>query len=259
MSTRFGPRRRRSFEVRIRIEHPALLQAELHGGDGEDDDEEHDALGRGVAGAAVGEGVANDLLDHDRRRAGRAALGHHPHLVEHLEAVDQADHDHEEQRRREQRDRDAAQPLPRAGAVDGGRLVEALGDRLQPGEQDDHDEAEVLPRRGEDDRRHRPGLRRPPADPRDADLGERPVDDAVVGVEQPLPQQRHHDPARDDREEVHRAEERHAAEGAVHEQGQSRGRRSSPAAGSRRGSRACSAAPGGSPRRSTARGSCRGR
>ena len=60
----------------------------------------------------------------------------------------------------------------------------------------------------------------PPARPVDADAAEQPVDEAVGRVEQPLPQQRHDDPARDDREEVHRPEQVDAAQRAVDEHGE---------------------------------------
>src|SRR2546422_5772494 len=45
----------------------------------------------------------------------------------------------------EQRQRDAAQRLPGAGAVDGGRLVVLRRDRLQRGQEDDRVEAEPRP------------------------------------------------------------------------------------------------------------------
>ena len=52
----------------------------------------------------------------------------------------------------EQRQGHVAEDLARVGAVDRGRLLELLGDLLQPRQVEDHVEAEVLPRDDDEDR-----------------------------------------------------------------------------------------------------------
>ena len=78
--------------------------------------------------------------------------------------------------------------LPPAGAVDGGRLVQFVGDALQPGQHDQDREAEVLPA---DDAEHHPerdvGVAQPGTGPVvQADQFQQGVDEAVGG-EQQLP------------------------------------------------------------------------
>src|SRR6266852_387763 len=94
------------------IDDPTLLQPKLHGGDDENDREQHPAHRGRVAHATEAEGVLHDLLHDDARRTRRTALRHHPDLVEHLDVVDQADDDDEETRRREERKGDVPETAP---------------------------------------------------------------------------------------------------------------------------------------------------
>ena len=88
--------------------------------------------------------------------------------------------EHEEQRRAQQRQGDVAEPLPGAGAVDRGSLVQRPRHGLQPGEEDDHAGAEVAPRRHQDQRRHRPVRVAEPVRAGDADPAQHGVDQAEV-------------------------------------------------------------------------------
>src|SRR4051794_21619553 len=102
------------------IDDPLLLQPQLYRSDDEDDREKHPAHRGGVTHPSVAEGVLDNLLDDDTRRSRGTSLRHHPHLVENLNVVDQADHDDEEARRREQRQRDMPETAPAPGPIEGG-------------------------------------------------------------------------------------------------------------------------------------------
>ena len=87
-----------------------------------------------VAEPAEGERLLVDLRRQRLRRVDGPAAGDGDDLVEHPEAVDRAQRDAHGDRRREQRQRDLPEPPERRRAVDGRRLVELLGDALEPRE-----------------------------------------------------------------------------------------------------------------------------
>src|SRR5690606_34203797 len=104
-----------------------------HVGDRDDDDQEEEDVRdrRGVAQAVPGEA---DLVDVQQHRAGGAAgtaAGHLVDLVEYLQRGEHLQHEHQHRRRRELRQGDRAELLPGAGAVEGGGLVELVGDVLE--------------------------------------------------------------------------------------------------------------------------------
>ncbi len=73
------------------------------------------------------------------------AAGEDVDLAVGLERSGRRDHHDEQQRRPEHRHGDRPEPPDAAGAVDGGRLVQVAGDRLQAGGDEDEREAEVGP------------------------------------------------------------------------------------------------------------------
>ncbi len=120
----------------------------------------------------------------------------------------------------EQRQRDAPGDLPRAGAVDGGGLLQLVRDVLQSGQQQHDPEADVLPRQHHED-----------GEQHDVHVGQPELDQAaeaerlehLVGEAARLQDQRPHDPGDRRRQHVgredHRAQEPAAEELAVQQQG----------------------------------------
>ena len=92
--------------------------------------------GRGVAEVELDERVLPDVHGHGLGLAQRAALVvgragvEQQRLGEQLEPADGGDDDREQDRRAQQRDGDPAELLPRAGAVQRGRLVQVPRDGL---------------------------------------------------------------------------------------------------------------------------------
>src|SRR5690606_27746745 len=121
---------------------PPSLQTELYQCGDEYHHKQHPRDRGGIAHLAITEGVAHHLLDKHRRSACRAALRHHPHLVEHLERVDQRDNGDEKERWSELRERDVAQLLKAPRAIERSSLVIVVRDGLQASEEQHQDEAE---------------------------------------------------------------------------------------------------------------------
>ena len=138
--------------------------------------------------------AGSDLLHHQDRQGGgvvavtRATAGHDRRQVVHAEHVERAEQQRHHQRRLDQRQRDRGEPLPGAGAVDLGRLVDLGRDQLETGEDQQRHERRRLPDVGDDDRR--PG--RPlVAEPHDVRVPSSAVRDAVVGEDE-VPELRGH-------------------------------------------------------------------
>ena len=87
--------------------------------------------------------VAPDAQVEDLR-VGASAAGHQVDLREHLEVPDRRQDRDDREDRFEHRHGDAPEPPPRAGAVDGGGLVELLGHRQQAGQHGHRDEREAV-------------------------------------------------------------------------------------------------------------------
>jgi hypothetical protein len=138
----------------------------------------------------------------------RTTLGHDVDDAEDLERRDELRHADEEQVRREQRHRDPANRARRAGAVDLGRFVEILGDSLHAGKEGQHGIPRPLPHADDDDRGHRPRRTRKPRRAVDADERQYGVEQAPLGVVDPVPDVADRDDVGDVRREVGGTEQR---------------------------------------------------
>ncbi|CDN46056.1 hypothetical protein BN871_KG_00070 [Paenibacillus sp. P22] len=128
------------------------LESQLEQGDGNNDEEEHERSGGGIAEVAELEAV---LVNEQRRGYGaveRPALGHDERLFEKLQPADHRRHADEEDGEAHHRNRDPGQLLPVAGAVQLRRLVVRAVDALQRRDEDDHVEADAAPQRQQDER-----------------------------------------------------------------------------------------------------------
>ena len=196
--------------------------------DGEEDHEQDDRLGGGVAHLEVAEGGLVDLEDERLGRVERPALAvrHAVDVVEDAEEGDRADDDQEDDGRPEERERHVDERPPAPGAVDGRGLVVLLRDGLQAG-QEDHDlEPEPRPDGGRQDgverllRRAQEGLLREA----------RPHQEAVEHADrhrlvEPPPDPGHGDGGREMGHEVERAQERVADADPVEVVGDEKGQR----------------------------------
>src|SRR3954451_12987163 len=100
------------------IVDPPSPDAVLEGGHGQDDQEESDGDGRGVADLEVGERLLGEVHDDAARGVPRAAVRQHDDGLEDLERTDHGDGDVEEDRLRDHRDGDLAEHRDRSGAVE---------------------------------------------------------------------------------------------------------------------------------------------
>ena len=199
--------------------HPPVLQTGLHHRDHEHQQEQHPRKRGGVPHVVVAEGIVDDLLDHGGGGAGRAAAGHDPDLIEDLEGADQRDDQGKEGGRRKHGQGDVAKTLPGIGAIHRGGFIILVRNILQPAQEDGHQVAGVLPNAGDNDRQHGPIWVEQPGGALDAEQAEQKVDQAILGIENPGPQQGHRHPGRNDRHEEGRPKDGLAGQAAVEQQG----------------------------------------
>ena len=187
---------------------------QLHDHDDEQE-REHRERDRGTLGQQPGAdaelvGVGREQV----RSVGRSAAGHDVDQLEVGEGLDDREqHDHQRDRH-EQRPGDVPEALPGAGAVDGGGLVELGTDGLQAGQQGDGEERHAAPDVDDDDRRHgEVGVAQPvDAGGDEAELEQRPVEDAEGRIEHPLPGEGREHRRDDERQQDEGADDRLALE-----------------------------------------------
>src|SRR5262249_20245767 len=138
------------------IGHPSLEEPELNEREQQRDAEQRDGE---YCRLAVVLGELELVVDEVRQHVGRlqrpAPGGEQVDLPEGLEAEDRAHDDGEEDRGRQERQRHVPETRPGTGAIDLGRLLYVVRDRLEPGRHQDEAQSEVLP-----DRRDRHGDQR---------------------------------------------------------------------------------------------------
>ena len=117
--------------------------------------EEHRRHGRGIAHAHADEALLVDVPNNCSCCRSGTALGRHGDRVEDLKRTDHARHQHKDQHGPQKRQGDQAKRPPFRGAFDTSRLVEVLGNRLQPGVEEKGGVAHVTPDVDESDRRQR--------------------------------------------------------------------------------------------------------
>ena len=178
---------------------------------------------REVDVAALERGLVHVHHDRLERACGRAVRpAQHPQVAEAGHGVDDAGHDQEDEDRSQTRQRDVPPAGDRARAVHGGRVVQVPGHGLEPGEDDDHEVAEAGPDREDGDRGARAGERRarlgqPQRRVLDAQAVEDPVEQAPVGLEDVVEDERDGDRGGDLGQEVDDLERRREVPDAVHE------------------------------------------
>src|SRR5437899_320294 len=106
----------------------------------------------------------------DMRLVDRAAGGEDAHDVEVGEGDDEREQHRDGDDVAHHRQRDVPELLPPVGAVDRGRLVELLGNRLERGEVHDHEERRTEPDVHQDHREARPVRVTEPAHRQEADV-----------------------------------------------------------------------------------------
>ena len=152
------------------------------------------------------------IEDVDAGTVNRAPLSHDVDDVETLEGRDAQGNEQEERGRGEQRPCDESKLLPRTGTVQGCRLVVIPADALKAGEEDHHGIADDLPHR---DAHQAPKCQAMVAQPvlgGHLEETRQVIDQAVLGIEHPDPEQRHGHPGHDVGREDARLEK--AAEGS---------------------------------------------
>src|SRR5882757_5469529 len=188
-----------------------------HQAGAEDQQADHDGGQRGgVAHVVEGEGLLVDVEHHRAGGPGRTTFGQHVDQVERLQPGDSSDgrvHHHEEAGRAEQRPDHEPEPLPRAGSVDLGRILEFLRYVLQPGEEDQHLVAHQEPHADHDIGAEREGRRTEEREVAKAQRRQQFGDGAALVHQQELPDQADHDQADDVRQEEGRADPADAPEG----------------------------------------------
>jgi hypothetical protein len=163
--------------------------------------------------------VGVDRQRPDVRAQPAVIAGPHPDEVELREHPDAAQQDHDEEHRPDLGQRHVSEAAPGGGAVHLRRLVQLGWDRLQARQHTDHHEGEIGPHAHRDQRVHH-GVRREP-DERLADQPdreERMVDEAVLVVQEPLPEDDRYDGRHHVGEQDDPAHEAPAAELPVEEQ-----------------------------------------
>ena len=108
--------------------------------------------GGAEAEEVVGERLPDDQRHHQVGVGPRVGAHHHDRDGVLVRRVDDAEQQLDGDQRPDQRQRDVDEAAPRAGAVDLRCLVELVGDRLQPGEEDQHRERQAAPDARDDDR-----------------------------------------------------------------------------------------------------------
>ena len=202
------------------VMHPFALQTHLQQRQQEYDHEQHPSHRAGIAHFEPVKAVLVDVIDDRGRRMNGPALRHDQRLGEHLKRVDRRDDENKKARGRQQRQGDVAEALPGGRSVDLCGFVEMFRDVLQSGQKQHHRESDVRPHAHQDQRRHRPfGAGQPGRGIGDADGAQHRVQQAVVGVEHPLPEQRDGDQRGDDRHEIDRAVDRQATHALVEAEG----------------------------------------
>lgn len=147
------------------------------------------------------------MLDDTDRGVERSAASHDEHGLEDLERSDEGDDRDQEEGWRQHRQRHIDESSPRARAVDLRGVIEMCRDSLQTRQNDDEGKADRLPQVDHDDRRHRPRRRQQPALGGNAQQIQVVVDEAEVGIEDEVPDQRDRRPGHDDRKEYRGAKQ----------------------------------------------------
>ena len=144
------------------------------------------------------------LVDARRQRLRRRVVrtGDRHDEVELLERVGRAQEDREPEQRRTHRQRDRPEHPEAPGAIDLRRLVDVLRDRVQSGEGDEHHERGPHPDVDQQDRDQLEIVVGEPLRLRQMQRREKLIQDAVVAVQDQVPEQR-----QDDRAEHHRNEQ----------------------------------------------------
>ena len=211
----------RSAARRRRVTVRPPVEAQLQRGEDQQHQEQRERERAGVAHLVELECRLVDVVDHRGRPVDRPAAGHHEDLREHLERADDADDQEEQRGRAQHRQRDVARNRGQAPAPSiSRRLVQLLGDRLQPGEVDDHREPDAGPHGHQHHGRHRQVLVGQPQQRLVDQLGleQVEVEQPEVAVVEPLPDDRDDDERRDERQEVERPQQRPAAQRLVEQQ-----------------------------------------
>ena len=163
-----------------------------------------------------------DVVHHGFCGVLGAALGHDVGLGKQLHGLDHGNHDDILDGALQAGQGDVQKLLKFRGPVDGGRLVEAGGDALEPGQKDHHLVARALPGRHEDDGVHGGLFVGQEVDGVQPQAHQDGVDQAGVGVgvveHRPQHGDDHH--GGELRSKVHGAEDGHALEPLGHQQGQ---------------------------------------
>jgi hypothetical protein len=198
---------------------PPLQQPGLGERQQQREDQEDDGDRGPIGGAEEGEAVLYHRVEQHLRGFGGPALGQDGDGVEHLKAADRGDRHDEDQRRPQQRPGDAAEALEGAvGAVQRQRLVEVLRDRGDARHEQHHGKAEILPRPDRGEREQREVRVVQPVLLREAEQRDRLVHEADARMQHKLPDQRHPQQGRGDRQEIGRAIERAPARRALDQQ-----------------------------------------
>ncbi|CAM5664152.1 hypothetical protein SANTM175S_01611 [Streptomyces antimycoticus] len=166
---------------------PAREDLQLGEREDDDDPEEHVRHRRGVAEPVVGEAGVVDVLQDRPGGPVRAAFGQQIDLVEHLQRRHHLQHRDQRGGPAQLGEGDRPQPAPRTGAVERGRLVEVVGDRLQRGQVEQEVESHRPPQGHQPDGPHRVFLVRQPGDPVHPERLEHAVEHPPVRLEQHAP------------------------------------------------------------------------
>ena len=194
-------------------------QLQLQHGPGQNQHEQHEGRRRGIAHVPPAEALLVHQQHHAEGAVGRATLGHHIRLGEHLKIANHGHERHEQEGRPQQRQGEVTELSPGAGPIDARRFIELGRDILQAGDEDDHVEAEVLPHRHENDRWHRPVRVAQPVNRLDPEQAQTVVQQPIARVVEVAPHHRHRHQRRDHRQEERGAKEAgEAGQAGVHQQ-----------------------------------------
>ena len=185
-----------------------------------DEDDDQVGEGRAVAEELVGEGPLVGVEGDALGAVGGPAPGHHVDDVEHLEGLDRAQDEHHHDHRAQQRQRDVHERAPPAVAVHARRFVEIARDGGEPRQQEEGHQRRVLPDVGphHDVERGERRTEERVVGAGDAQLGQRGVDHAVLGVEEVAPHGAVDDRRQRPRQHDDRAEQPPPAQRRVEEQ-----------------------------------------
>src|SRR5919202_4161736 len=181
-----------------------------------------DERGRGPRGGVAAleelEGVIDDVLHQRLGCIVRATLGHHHHRIKDVQGVYQGGDNDEERGGRQQRQGDVAEACPGAGAVDRRGLVQTAGNVLKARQQNQRVKAHPLPCEHYHHRWQCPRRIVQPRRSADPDHAQQKVEQSVVTIEQPRPDQRDRHPGRDVRDVVDAAKRADTRDRLIHQQ-----------------------------------------